>query len=313
MLKEIRKLCIKLLIIIGGVILISAIGLVIYYPNIMKTNNAAYVDKAQRIESLDSPKAVFVGGSATAFGIHAEQFQVATGMESVNMGMNAGVSFRMYIETILPNIKQGDVVFLTPEYSYYPLDYNGIEENDIFMICYFRPQLLKTLSIGDVPNFMKAAISTGLQNWSNLTNETIRDIVFGEGYGVYYRTNLNEYGDFIGQKGLESKQFASLPMEHRMNNFVPNLDCAIGLMEEKGAKVYVLFPPYADTEYAQNEQFIDQIRQALSQAEHVELLFEPTDSEYPVSSFFDTVYHLTWEAAQQHTDMIIDRYQKAAK
>lgn len=311
MLKDARRLALKLVLIILIMAALSALGIVSYSSKILVTSNAAYIDKLDRLKSLNSPKAVFIGGSATNYGIHAEEFEKATGIPSINMGLNAGVSFHSYIDSMLPYIGEDDIVFLTPEYSYYSRKYDKLEESDVQMRYYFDTSLLRQMRPVEIVPFIAMSISTGLQDWSNLVNETIRDTVFKEGYGVYYRKNSNEYGDFIGHRGLPSKAFSGLPLEHTVSDFVVRLEDGVQSLEKKGARVFLLFPPYDSMEYSIHGQFIEEIYSAVNAELSATVLFRPQDSVYSHENFFDTVYHLTWEAAENHTSMIVERYLQA--
>jgi hypothetical protein len=40
------------------------------------------------------------------------------------------------------------------------------------------------------------------------------------------------------------------------------------------------------------------------------VLYDPKDSKYPTDCFYDTAYHLTYDMAQEHTDMIITKFKQ---
>lgn len=306
--RDFSKVAVKVLALTLIMLIISVSGIIAYSSKLLLTSNTAYIDKKERLASITGQKAVFVGGSATNFGVHAEDFEKATGIASVNMGLNADVAYYSYIDSILPYLNEGDLIFLIPEYSYYSKGYRKMGETDVHMRFYFDRSLLNQMNIVDTISFIAVSASTGIQNWSSIANETIRDVVFKEGYGVYYRKGSNEYGDFSGHKDLPSKPFASLALEHELSDFIMCLEKDIQRLQSKGVRVFLLFPPYENAEYALHAEHIDKIYSEINRNLSAIILFKPQDSVYPTSEFFDTVYHLRWAAASEYTEMIIEKY-----
>ena len=68
---------------------------------------------------MASPKIVFLGGSATLFGIDAAAVEKALGVPALNNGLMAGMRLEDLLAEARRNVKQGDVLVLSLEPPYY--------------------------------------------------------------------------------------------------------------------------------------------------------------------------------------------------
>ena len=84
-------------------------------PLYAETYLAALPDKAAALKAADSPKVVLVGGSGTAFDTDCALLKEETGLESVNLGLYAGLGTTVMLEMALPDIASGDIVVFSPE------------------------------------------------------------------------------------------------------------------------------------------------------------------------------------------------------
>lgn len=280
----------------------------------MKTDFASYLDKIDRLDELNSTgkeKAVFVGGSATHFGVIAEKFQTETGINSVNMGLNAGVSFDLYIDSVLPYLNAGDYLFIIPEYDYYTWNNRDtLGQSSINFICYYQSNLIKDLSAKRLFMSIPNLLDTGWSGLGSSLTDLIKNSLFGSDYGIYYRSNSNEYGDFINKK---EKWRKNISVEHMAEDddsfeyFQSYLENVIKLCESEGIHTYLCYPPYYDESYFINIDLISKIYKG-NILRDFPILTTPQDSIYSKEMFFDSTYHLDDVGANQYTEMLINKF-----
>jgi hypothetical protein len=303
-----KIIALKFIILVIVMLLISMMGFLVYRSKIMQTSDASYIDKMTTLKNIEGRKAVFIGGSATHFGVHAETFQNMTGISAVNMGLNAGVPFRLYVSSVEPYLNSGDILFVTPEYFYYSIKYTNMNENGVNFLVYFNNDSISSLKPSDIFPTMIESITVGWKNWGYFFQETIKELFFKQGFGIYYRKNSNKYGDFIGHKGLGSKTYSPSSTTYNDNGFIVALGKHLDSMAKKGVKIILLFPPYVVESYDSSIEYIEQIYNDVLNKLNVRILYDPDESCYPAEMFYDTVYHLKWDAAEENTRMIARKY-----
>ena len=72
-------------------------------------------EKVERLNSIDEPKIVVVGGSSVAFGLDSALLEKYTGMPVVNFGLYAALGTKVMLDLSRGGIKEGDIVILAPE------------------------------------------------------------------------------------------------------------------------------------------------------------------------------------------------------
>lgn len=303
----IGTLVMKILLVAFIMTAFCATGHILYRSYSTSTSNASYIDKLDRLEKLtvEGNKAVFVGGSATHFGVHSDLFEEKTGMPSVNMGLNAGVSFGLYIDSIRPYLKSGDVLFLTPEYGYYGEDWYNDTDNNVEFLLYYAPGTIKRTDAEVLLKYFPSAITVGWKNFGNYFSDMIRARLSKN--EVYKRSSSNEYGDMTIHKDFSSVKFEDSEYTFLEYPFIEDLIKCVREFESEGVMVYLLFPPLNSTSFVSSEKCIGEIYNRLKES-GVRLLFAPGDASYPNDDFFDTVYHLRYDSGKTYTEMIVDKY-----
>ena len=83
--------------------------------------------KHQRLTSIDSKKAVLIGGSSLAFGIDSQLLEEYIGMPVVNYGLYAAIGTKAMLDMSEKYINEGDIVVICPETEAqtYSLYYNA--------------------------------------------------------------------------------------------------------------------------------------------------------------------------------------------
>lgn len=115
-----------------------------YIPEVNSYARASAL-KHRRLEQLDSPKIVVVGGSNLAFGLDSAMIEQATGRGVVNMGMDGFLGVRFMLAEVEPFIASGDLVVVAFEHGAYYNDEDGSAGNQ-FAVVKAYPQNASLLS-----------------------------------------------------------------------------------------------------------------------------------------------------------------------
>ena len=158
----IKKFIFNVIILIIPVILIHAILLFL----VPKDNNAylcEYNKKVDLIKTTPSSRLIFMGSSTLAFGIDSRQISDSLGLNVINLGLNAGIGARYYLDDYSQYIKKGDIVVLSPSYIV-----------DFILGGYGLPETL--------PDLM---VSTNWRNFDRLGYRQLRSVLEGIPFFCY--------------------------------------------------------------------------------------------------------------------------------
>lgn len=264
---------------------------------------AALVDKHNYAKSISSPKVVLLGGSNVAFGFNSPQLSKRLGMPVVNMALLAPLGIEYILSDAQAYIKQGDIVILSFEYNI------GVK-GDI------ESQLYAADFIPENKNFISD--TSGLtEKWKSrilhrlhapvkietvLENPRIEDP-----FSIYFRgaftkegdivSHLNNYKGNVHDDGGKVSSFHFQPHIETLNRFTKQF-------EDKGAKVYYLYPTVAESFYRNTEVAVHELAGQMDEKIHAKILAKPLQSVFPDSSCFDTVFHLNGPARDIHTENV---------
>ena len=68
-----------------------------------------------RLNSIDEPKVIVVGGSNVAFGLRSDLMEQELGMPCVNFGLYGTIGTKAMLDLSKSNINKGDIVILATE------------------------------------------------------------------------------------------------------------------------------------------------------------------------------------------------------
>jgi hypothetical protein len=306
-----KKIIVKLSIFISIFIILSILGFVIYYDLFQNTHLASYIDKIERLKSLRyTEKAIFIGGSATHFGIQAELFEKETGIPSINMGLHAGGSFKMYMDNVLPYLNSGDKIFLCVEYEYYSSDFDTISDVSIDLTYLSSQTIFKNTSLFYKIKTVPETLTVGWRHLGHIIKYAIITFLTNKDYlGDYRRDYSDEYGDYKGIKNIPNRFFK---IDHFFifddKMFISKLDKYLNHIGRKDIEIYLLFPPGSSSLFETSDKEIKKIYFKLLSLRSIKLLFRPQEVKYANNDFFDTHYHLNYNAAIKYTQYIISKY-----
>ncbi len=265
-------------------------------------------DKLDYLDSLGSPKIVFVGGSNLAFSLDSQKVENELGIPVVNMGLHAGLGLRLMLNEATRSLHAGDIVVIVPEYEHFDeLSLDG------------RP--------GELGPFIKSCprCLRGVTNVNQLKNIYIGILQKLEGYLeqplkgdesdlVYCRKCFNKWGDVVAHlEVVAPAEIKDLPEGDAplQREFLRD-DSPIVLLNDfyenqasKGVIVVLMFPGIPEEMYSMGESSYLFLYERLSIGLSIPILGTPKDFVFPSAYFYDTAYHMNRDGREIRTQKII--------
>lgn len=299
----ILKIAIYTLILVCSVVILTTALLYFMTPTgdeLKKDFIASNIDKMNLLKMTQSPKIIIVGGSNVAFSINSQIIKDSTGLNVVNMGLHAGIGLNFLIEEMLPFVKKGDIVLISPEYSQFESKcfFGGSGLTQLFMINGELWQALKSINwIDDLPITFK----TTMRN-------VIAKITGGEALKESYcRTNFNVFGDYTGHWDKDRIPFETSLLTAKIDKeVIDKLSYFEKQIKEKNAKITFIAPSYCLSGYNKNKEWIKNLDIELKK-ESISMNF-PEHYAFNDTLFYDTDYHMTKIGTEKRTITLIEEY-----
>lgn len=252
-------------------------------------------DKFDRLNEIDEPKIVLVGGSALAFGVDSKIIEKYTEMPVVNFGLYAALGTKLMLDLSRSGINRGDIILICPEleaqtYSLYfnsettlqAMDGNfemlfHVGEENFFPLLSgmwkFAKEKLSIMKSGDAPN----------------------------PDGVYNSKNFNEYGDLVYPR---KNNVMSLYYDENVminpdvsiisEDFIDYINDYVSYAKLRGASVYFGFAPMNEQGILQKD-CLDELavfEKTLKGMLDCPVISNIKDYVYEAGYFYDTNFHL---------------------
>lgn len=264
-------------------------------------------EKIERLQSIDEPKIVIVGGSSVAFGIDSALIEKYTGMPVVNFGLYAALGTKLMLDLSAPFINEGDIVILAPEL-----------DAETLSLYFSAGNTLRALDGNfDYLSYLPEEHHLSLMGQSfAFTFEKLEYLLRGtpDPEGVYNGKNFNEYGDLVYTRTenkmdvyYDENNMIELDKSIVSDDFVDYLNAYIHAAEDKGAKVWYSFCPMNEmgikggVDYERAFEFSDYLE------ERIDADFISYIDYYilPAGYFYDTNFHLNEAGVRAHTVNLI--------
>ena len=261
-------------------------------------------EKFDRLNEIDEPKIVIVGGSSAAFGIDSAMIEKYTGMPVVNFGLYAALGTKLMLDLSRSGINEGDVVLIAPELEAQTLSlYFNSEmtlqafDGSFGMMRYIREENLFTLL-------------SAMWKFAGDKLDYIREGNAPNPDGVYNSKNFNEYGDLVFER---ENNVMSLYYDPNVminpdpsvlsDDFVDYINDYVKFCKRRGADVYFGFSPMNEmgvVEGADDESF-KAFSKHLEKELDCPIISNITDYVYDAGYFYDTNFHLNVAGVKAHT------------
>ena len=232
-------LALAVLIPFGAVLGLAAFAAPVYGQTFL----GELAPKYQRLNEIDEPKIIIVGGSSVAFGLDSALLEQHVGMPVVNFGLYATLGTKIMMDLSKANINEGDIIVLAPEMDAQTLSlYFNAEaalqgmESDWRMLRY-------------IPKDNHSDLVGGIYEYVTSKIKYMREGLLDPA-GVYNRDSFNEYGDIVYERphntmllGYDPTKSIELTSELFDQEFVDYVNEYTAYCEKQGATVYFSFCP----------------------------------------------------------------------
>ena len=268
---------------------------------------AETIDKHRLLKQQQSPRLIFVGGSAFAFGNNSGYIaqQLGGKYHPINMGLHAGLGMQYMLNEVKDDLRPGDVVVMSMEYENF-IDFPS-GPKDVADVLEPHWQNMQYLPL----NYIPPLLDKGLIFGGGILRRSLQTMTGNMDRKPYYqRSSFNEFGDAVAHYPLasftekvkeDSKTFEFQPQS--IQRAVQYMNDFNTIAKAKGVKVYFAYPPLVDRLLIESKPEIQKIETALQSSLTFPILDRPEDVGYPDSYYFDTRYHLNkvgTDARSQH-------------
>ncbi len=254
---------------ICGVIIALLCSLVM----LLSYNPASYYNmmaKEVRLAAAPHPRLFVIGGSGAGISIDSELIQEETGYNTLNMGVSAGLGLRFMFRSIEDELRDGDVVlyFMESTVVQQPLYADGAA---LFATLHPSPSYALTI-LRDVDVFTAHTIVDMVRKFPTYLQQQTRGLYIRKIESLIYEPeptlserlynvyNFNAYGDVdstvAGDKHLSTEEVLKSDIgrigdrgtDPRTLSLLAEM---IRSLNDRGVRVFVLWPAYAKVFYDQ--------------------------------------------------------------
>lgn len=254
----------------------------------------ALAPKYERLNAVEEPKIILVGGSSTAFGLDSGLLEETVGMPVVNFGLYASLGTKLMLDLSRTGINEGDIIVLAPEVEAQTLSLYFNPEST-WQAVEAKPSMLLHIGTDDW-GAMLGAYFDYLGNKISYAKTATPDPD-----GVYNSRNFNAYGDINYERpyntmllGYDPNMSINLSEEIVDEAFIDYVNDYVAYAEKKGATVYYSFPPMNADALAEGttDESIYAFYDYLSRNLDCTVISNPHDYIYAADYFYDTNFHL---------------------
>jgi hypothetical protein len=305
------RFLIKSALLAGGILLVVATMVRSYnslYPP-EKSYYMAALDKLSLLTTQSSPRLVFIGGSATAFGIDSQLISDSFGYNPVNMGVHIGLGIDFMLSQIEPLLRAGDVVFLALEYHAFA-HFVSTDAEILARLIERSPGLLPQLSFGEVRAVLDHGYMRHLGRMLRAAKgRPERLLEFNN--ALYQRQFFNHHGDFVGHHGRNPAAGISVgrfvyKKARQLEAGIDRINRFWAKCQSKQVQVFLTFPPYSRWAYDRDSAEIRQLERRLRERLKVKICGSPDRFSYPDNHYFDSIYHLNERGKMAYSKDLAD-------
>lgn len=282
---------------LSGFLLIMAIGIALPAPPRVKDAFIfAYPLKMERLAGAPSPRIILIGGSNLSFSMDSALLEELTGYHVVNLGLAANLGLYFMLDSVLPDVRPGDLVVAAPEYDHYFGDFAYGNDELLRVVLDVAPREARHLRPGSVLKLLPMVPAYALSKYKPQAYVGLSP-KFG-----YRAESFNGYGDV--DVHWDEPQMDITVYDHYGGTPNPEvfdeLAAFAGKVADKGAAFLVTWPSFQRTSLERNRDQKAAIERRLHEW-GLSVLGRPEDYAFPDDWFWDTSYHLRGEGVKART------------
>lgn len=262
--------------------------------------------KLAHAQALPSPRLLLLAGSNGRYSHRCQVLQSATAWPCSNLSLAVGVGLDFQLRLIDALLQPGDVLYLPLEYSQYGVSQDEMESGaeNTLLVHHFRLQLWSLPA-------RRIARAYGSFDLPFLTHGLLEMALARTGYQRRSGADtLTPEGDEHGHTAvdgaaykayLQSARFDTRPLPLR-SHALDVIDAFLARAAQRSVRVVGGLPTTPDS-VALDDAGIARLRSLFERHGHT-LLVLSSRSQYPLSCFFDTLYHLNEQCQLQHSQAL---------
>lgn len=310
-----RKTVLKLIVFVFSILVSMALIFVIIIQGIPAQYSETFQyeinEKYNRIMSINEPKIIITGGSATSFGLDQDIVESETKMHVVNAALHAGFGMPFQTEIVKGNINQGDVVILVYEYKHWSnllfdaaLVTSAID-NHIEMYKYIPVQFAD-----ETIKYMPTYASEKIDSFLGLIPVGVDES------GTYCKSAFSN-GDMILDRPacVLPYPITDIPAIIDLDIISPDVINYVNqfnrYVKDRGAILLISFPPVLDEGVNSNHEDIIAFEKELEIQLDAPIISRVEDYVFSREYMFNTLYHCNNSGAEMRSYLLsadIDKY-----
>lgn len=297
-----KKLCLFLGLFLLSAALVFALHFFVIGNQNLGSFQAALLDKAELLRSIDEPKLILVGNSNLAFGVDSQRIQEALGMPVVNMGLHGGLGNAFLENMVKLGVSEGDIVVVC--HSDYDDDGTIPDPALAWITVEMHPEFWKLIPAKAIPQMLKAYPSYLYSSAVRFLTGSPKNVP--ETGTSYSRAGFNAFGD-VCVRGKDSFVFTegSVVVPQVGEETAARLNELNRYILSRGATMVVAGYPIGSGEFTPAEAEFDAFEAQLREALDCPVISRFADYFLPYSCFYDTVFHLNDEGVKLRTGQLI--------
>lgn len=304
----IRVLVYSVVILLCSVLFLRTL---VSFPNeyCLQSHEVNVIRQIERIQTIDEPKIVIIGGSGCGFGLCSKLISEHFNMPVCNTGTHAGIGLLTQLNLFKDYIHKDDIVVVIPEYSNYFLRTDYLCKNRYLGEITNLRILSSTYPIGYRSFSLRQQLHL-IQYVPSAYKEAkkSRGIIIDEN-SPYSKESLNVYGDV---ERYEKRNYDNSIDWHSTIWEKPVIQRkAISILHEyhdycrqRGATMLVFPQAYKAMNFDVNQVYIDSLWTTMRE-ERLPLVSVPEHYRMTDSLCYDSPNHLTYEGVMIRTNRLI--------
>ncbi len=261
------------------------------------------LDKDARLRSAPDPRLILMGGSNLSFGLDSRILEEELGVHPVNTSIQATIGTEFLMDTLIEEVRPGDVLVLSAEYSqFFGRNAYGGEEL-LRLVMDVDRGLIQYLDYNQWRNIVRYFPEYALSKLNP------REYFLDENpeTGIYQRASFNEYGDAYIHWGHDHSDFP--PYDRISGELNAQLFDSLKTFEkavaEKGGRFLITFPCLQEATYKVMKDQIQLVYQTLGDYQF-ELLGTPKRYRMDELLMYNTPYHLNRIGVEYRSALLVE-------
>jgi hypothetical protein len=281
--------------------------------------------KKERLAAqVQGPRLLIVGGSSALFSFNAAMIEKETGIPTINLGTHAGLCLDYRLYRIEKVARPGDIVLLACEYEFYANGFAAYSENNDDYVLARDPDYFHHMPLpSKIDMATRIAFKRLQKGWSDRRKPEVIEPPTSPPYSVY--TPITPGIDCLDDNGDEVFNVESAKPPWKAESFDRLIPELVDGLPSDSTDGFGVLSAFLDWAKAHHIKVLATFPAAVYQPEYVgpngrkavetinrfytshcvPVIGNAREMMLPIEQFFDTMYHLTHEAALNRTARFI--------